>query len=79
MKKQYVIVEHRNWRQYDKLREQLKATEAKLAAKEEELRQVTFKYGVEVFLNNELCDLCREHDVPFRPAVEAAYRRKNDF
>lgn len=48
----------------------------KLQEKEQELVRLQISYGYETTVNNELCDLLRAHKISFRPALEAAKRRK---
>lgn len=56
--------------------EQIKELKEKLQEKEQELVRLQVSYGYETTINNELCDLLRSHKIPFRPALEAAKRRK---
>lgn len=67
------IVRSEKEKQQEELIQELKK---KLQEKEQELVRLQVSYGYETTVNNELCDLLREHKIPFRPALEAAKRRK---
>lgn len=59
-----------------KQQEIIQELKKKLQEKEQELVRLQVSYGYETTVNNELCDLLREHKISFRPALEAAKRRK---
>lgn len=76
MEKQYLIVELVQPEKVAALREQVADLEAQLEAKERQYRDLEMRFGFECYLNNELCDLCRESGISFRPALEHARREQ---
>jgi len=77
-KSNYHIVELRNYRLVDLLREQIKALQAQLATLHNQYQLLTLKYGAEVQYNNALCDLLRQHGIPFRSIFDHDVRYRND-
>lgn len=75
MKKSYVIVEHRNSVAFNRLKEQVQDLQTKLTMLRQKYRDLERVYGNEVFYNNALCDLLREHDIPFREVFSYEYRK----
>ena len=43
---------------------------------EDRVKQISNRYGVEVYYNNELVDLLRAHHIPFRQVLDNSYRRE---
>lgn len=78
-RKQYVIVEHRRPDFYDALikkNEDLKRQNVDLKRRITELET---KYGYEVYLNIELCDLLNAHDIPYRKYLDVRERQKMEI
>jgi len=74
MDKQYLIVELVQPEKVAALREQVVGLEAQLEDWKRRYADLEMRFGFECYLNNELCDLCRESGVSFRPALERARR-----
>lgn len=74
MKKSYVIVEHRNSVAFLRLKDQVTELKAALDALQRRYRDLEVSYGNEVYYNNALCDLLREHNIPFRQVFSHQYR-----
>ena len=77
-KSNYHIVELRNYRLVDVLREQNKALESQLTSLRNQYQRMTMMYGAEVQYNNALCDLLREHGIPYRSIFEHDVRYRNE-
>lgn len=56
------------------LRQENKELTELLAAERLRINKLEMNYGAEVNLNNELIDLLKEHDIPFRPVLSHVYR-----
>lgn len=77
MEPQYLVVELRRPEELIYLRKQLSDLRSELAEQKQKYRELETKFGYEVYLNDELCDLCREAGVSFRPALDRANRFKS--
>lgn len=74
MKKQYVIVEHRNSAAFIRLKEQVIEYKAALEALNKRYKDLEMQYGNEVYFNNALCDLLRNNGIPYRQIFSHEYR-----
>lgn len=74
MKKQYVIVEHRNSAAFNRLMARCIALQDELDKLKRNYRDLEMRYGNEVFYNSALVDLLRLHDIPFRQVFSSEYR-----
>ena len=77
MKKQYVIVEHRNSQAFNNLKKRVNELELNNEHLKFRLNECEHKYGNEVMLNGELIDLLKQHNIPFRSALSHSYRKNN--
>ena len=75
MKKSYFILEHRNSDAFNRLRLERDSLKLELAALLAKYNDLSMRYGVEIYTNNELCDLCRANGISFRPALDRAKKR----
>ena len=75
MKRQYVIVEHRQPGQVQALKAEISQLKAELKKQKKIYNDIVMKYGYEVYLNGELVDLLRASQIPFRATLEHAKRR----
>lgn len=70
MKTHYIIVEHRQPELIKKLRFEIQQNKEEYQLLLLKYRKLEQKYGWETYLNNELCDLCRENNIDFRARLE---------
>lgn len=70
MKKQYLIVEHRNSLVTQKQREQIIELNTKIEKLSKQYKDLEAKYGLEVFYNNALCDLCKLNGISYKPIFD---------
>lgn len=75
MKKQYVIVEHRNSAAFTSQRNQIALLQKQLAQALQQYKHLERKYQDEIYFNNCLCDLLRENQIKYREVFEYKYRR----
>lgn len=78
MKKQYHVVELRDSREFAKLKLECERLQIDLMRTKNQLQLLEQKYGYEVYLNNELVDLCKSHGVPFRRHLDHNEREVSD-
>lgn len=69
-------VELHNSEAFLELQGRCSALELQCESLTRQLHEVSLKYGQELFINSELIDLCREHGISFRPALDRADQRK---
>lgn len=65
-----IVVELLNHEKYDALQHELSVVKSELNSLRKRFRDLESKYGYEVHLNSELCDLCRRSGVNFRPLLD---------
>lgn len=75
MKRQYIIVEHRQPGQIQALKAEIAQLKAELKKQKQINSDIVTKYGYEVYLNGELIDLLRASQIPFRATLDHAKRR----
>lgn len=75
MKKQYVIVEHRNSDAYNRQKAEIAQLRTELEKLHRAYRDLEVKYGNEVYYNNALCDILRNTGIPFHQVFSQSYRK----
>ena len=73
-----VIVEHRQPEYVKHLQRKILTLTADVQRLKMDLLTVTNKYGYEVMLNDELIDLLRENQIPFRPLLSRKERERRE-
>lgn len=69
-----VIVELINHDSVRKLQHDLAYSQSELTSLRKRFHDLELKYGYEVHLNSELCDICRKHGFDFRPLLDSRNR-----
>lgn len=75
MKKQFLIVEHRNSAAFLRLKDQVAQLLRANAKLHKRIMELEMMYGNEVYYNAALCDLLRAHGIAFRQVFSAEYRQ----
>lgn len=75
MKKQYLIIEHRNSASFNSQRQQIALLKKQLEQSISQYKELERKYCNEVYYNNCLCDLLRENHIKYREVFDFNYRR----
>lgn len=70
MKKSYVIVEHRRSDVELRLADRVKELESQVKSLNKELDRTAVLYGREVYINSQLIDLLKLHDIKFKPYLD---------
>lgn len=68
------VVELINHERLDRLQSELFRLQADFDALRKRYHDLESKYGYEVHLNTELCDICRRHGFDFRPLLDSRNR-----
>lgn len=76
MKKHWIVVEHRQPEQVKALRREIENLRFQVRDLKTAYQNLENKYGYEVYLNGELVDLLREHQIPFRQLLSHEERAK---
>jgi len=61
-----LVLEHHNPKLYDNLRSQLEERNNYIALLERKIADLEIRYGAEIHYNAALCDLLRDHAIPYR-------------
>lgn len=75
MKKQYIIIEHRNSAAFQAQRNLIANLQRQLADLQSKYKALDRKYCDEIYFNTCLCDLLRENHIKYRDIFEYKYRR----
>lgn len=78
MRQHNIIVEHRQPEYVKYLQGKIFALKEEVDRLQMELMNVTLKYGHEGLLNDELIDLLRANDIPFRPLLSRKERDRRE-
>lgn len=65
-----LIVELIHHETMQQLQTELDYTRAELKLLRRQHQDLERRYGYEVHLNSELCDLCRDNGIPYRPLLD---------
>lgn len=76
MKKQYLIIEHRNSNAFNSMKNQVVALRGQLSNLSRRYSELETLYCSEIAYNNALCDILRDHNIPFREVFSSEYRAK---
>lgn len=74
MRSKHLVVELINHDTVNRLKNELDFNKAELNKLRKRYHDLEVKYGYEVHLNCELCDICKAHGYDFRPLLDSRNR-----